>query len=371
MSLPPETTLDEVKVRIRNATKNPNVGRTEQVVLKEGPRAFRLATLMEIIKPDTGEVHHHVLKLDSIDRTKDGWFHKPAKSLSLEGSEQNNEIDRLFTFLKAHLDGKLNTTGELHILRSSDYDKLARLVDLIPNLASPDMVELVKLIVPRIKESAAYFSEFVEVFKASDAETVNHLATAARLVQYTQAFETLKALVETGDAQEATYQKLLAENAWMFGSEYSELLDRRKWTRDESVDFMLRRTSDNYVELIEIKTPFKESLFIRDPSHESYYPSARLSPVVGQVMKYIGEVERARDQILVKDKVDTLKVRARIIVGRDGTDEQQQALRTFNGHLHGIEIITYDQLMRIAQRVLNIFTGPAPEKAAMRESTPF
>jgi len=371
MPLPPETSLDDVKVRIRNATKNPNVGRTEQVVLKEGPRAFRLATLMEILKPETGETHHHVLKLDSIDRTKSGWFYKAEKSLSLEGSEQHNEIDRLFTFLKAHLEGKLNTTGDLHILSSGDYDKLTGLVDLIPNLASPDMVELVKLIVPRIKDSAAYFPEFVEVFKASDAETVNHLATAARLVQYTKAFETLEALVEAGNAPESAFQTLLAENPWMFGSEYSELLDRRKWTRDDNVDFMLRRTSDNYVELIEIKTPFKESLFIRDPSHESYYPSSKLSPVLGQVMRYIGEVERSRDQILVKDKVDPLKVRARIIVGRDGNEEQQQALRTFNGHLHGIEIITYDQLMRIAGRVLNIFSGPASEKASKRESNPF
>ena len=41
----------------------------------------------------------------------------------------------------------------------------------------------------------------------------------------------------------------------MLGSEYSELLDRRTWTRDDNVDFMLRRTADNYLEVIEIKTP--------------------------------------------------------------------------------------------------------------------
>jgi len=35
MSLPPESTLEDVKVRIRESVNNPNVGKIEQVVLKE------------------------------------------------------------------------------------------------------------------------------------------------------------------------------------------------------------------------------------------------------------------------------------------------------------------------------------------------
>lgn len=356
MSLPPEATFEEVKVRIRKATRNPNVGRTEQVVLKEGPRAFRLATLMEIIKPDSGDVHHHVLKIDSIDRTKKGWFYRPEKSVSLEGQEPD-EIDRLFCFMKAHLEGKLHSIGDLHILNSTEYEKLGKLIDLVPNLASPDMVELIKLIIPRIKESAAYLPDFVEAFSQADADTVGHLATAARVVQHTRAYDALKSLVEAGEPSEQVYQELLSGNPWMFGSEYSELLDRRKWTRDDNVDFMLRRTSDNFLEIIEIKTPFRDPLFIHDKSHDSYYPSSRLSPVIGQVMRYISEIERTRDQILSKDKYDTLKIRARIIVGRDGEEQHQSALRTLNGHLHRIEVLTFDQLLRIAARVLAVFEG--------------
>lgn len=356
MSLPAEATFEDVKVRIRTATRNPNVGRTEQVVLKEGPRAFRLATLMEIIKPDSGQVHHYVLKIDSIDRTKKGWFYKAEKSVSLEGQDPD-EIDRLFRFMKAHLEGKLHSTGDLHILTSSDYDKLGKLLDIVPNLASPDMVELVKLVVPRIKDAASYFQEFVETFGQSDAQTVAHLATAARLVQHTRAYNALNDLVAANEKPEQAYQELLSQHPWMFGSEYSELLDRRKWTRDDNVDFMLRRTSDNFLEIVEIKTPFSDPLFIHDRSHNSYYPSARLSPVLGQVMRYINEIERSRDQILSKDKCDTLKIRARIIVGRDGDEQQQSALRTLNGHLHRVEVITFDQLVRIASRVLTVFNA--------------
>ncbi len=365
MSLPPDSTLDDVKVRIVQSIKNPNVGKREQVVLKEGPRAFRLATLFEIMKPETGELHHYTLKIDSIDRKKAGWFYKPEKSVSLEGKETNDEIERLFLFLRAHLEGKLSdATGELHIIRSEEYEKLERLIDLIPNLSSPDMVELVKLILPRIEDASSYLPKFIETFENTNSETLEHVAVAACFVKHKQAYENLKLLVESEKCIENDFQSLLAANPWMFGSEYSELLDRRAWTRDDSLDFMLRRTADNYLEIVEIKTPFKEPLFIYDKSHDSYYPSSKLSSVLGQVMRYIAEIERDRDSILSKDKCDTLKIRARIIIGSDGPEGHQEALRNFNSHLHRIEVITFNQLIRIAGRVLSVF-----EEGALSEDS--
>lgn len=50
-----------------------------------------------------------------------------------------------------------------------------------------------------------------------------------------------------------------------------------------------------------------------------------------------------------------MKIRARVIIGRDGDDGQQIALREFNAHLHRIEVLTFDQLLRIADRVLSVF----------------
>ncbi|VAW78004.1 hypothetical protein MNBD_GAMMA15-807 [hydrothermal vent metagenome] len=116
-----------------------------------------------------------------------------------------------------------------------------------------------------------------------------------------------------------------------------------------------RRTVDRFLEIVEIKTPFKEALLRYDTSHDSYFPSAKLSAVMGQIIRYIEEVERDRDSILAKDGSDTLKIRARIIIGRDGDADHQNALRNFNAHLHRIEIYTFDQLLRVGKRVLNIF----------------
>lgn len=367
MPLPSESSLDDVKVRIREAYRNPNVGKIEQVVLRHGPRAFRLATLLQILDAN-GQPHHYSLKIDSIDKLKAGWFHKPEKSVRLEG-QNPDEIEHLARFLQAHLEGQLgNPTGELHVLRSEDYAKLEAFVGQIPGWATPDLVEAIKLIVPRIEGSAAYLPQFIQAFEGSDSETVKSIAIASRLVDHRRSYETLANLVETRHTQEQTFQNLLAQNPWMFGSEYSELLDRRIWTRDDNVDFMLRRTSDNYLEVIEIKTPFDDALLLKDKSHDSYYPSSKLSPVIGQVIRYIAELERDRDKIISKDKCDPLKVRARVIVGRDGNAAHQEALRSLNAHLHRLEIVTYDQLLRIAARVLDVFADDQ-ERAADADDT--
>lgn len=81
-------------------------------------------------------------------------------------------------------------------------------------------------------------------------------------------------------------------------------------------------------------------------------------------MRYIEEIERARESILSKDKLDTLKIRARIIIGRDSEDARQIAPRNFNSHLYRIEIITFDQLLRIAARVLSVFKDESKEAEA-------
>lgn len=356
MSLPSDATLDDVKVRIRAAYTNPNVGKISQVVLKDGPRAFRIATLMEIVNPETGEFHHYSLKLDHIDRTKaKGWFANPERSMRLEG-ESPDEIDRLYTFLHVIKQQTLGgSTGDLHIIRSEDYEKLETLLGSLPNLAQSDKIQLVRTILGQLDSKPTLVADLASAFYECPQETLSHIATAARFLEYREAFSKLKRLIDDPTTPEQCFQTHLAAHPWMFGSEYSELLNRRTWTRDDNLDYMLRRTIDGYLEIIEIKTAFSERLFIPDTSHDCYYPSSKLSPVIGQVMRYIEEVERSRDSILAKDNVDTLKIRARIIVGRTGDAQQVAALRNLNSHLYRIEVLTFDQLLRIASRVLQVF----------------
>ena len=354
-TLPPENTLDDVTIRIKKTYSNPNVRTITQAVLKDGPRAFKIATMLEVINPKSGEFHHYSLKIDHIDKTKAGWFAKPEKSVRLEGKDPD-EIEKLYLFLHASHENKLeDKTGELHLISSSDYAKLDNILSSIPNIANTDKLQLVNSILSQLDSESTSIEDFVSAFDTSNGDTLKHIATASRIIEYTRALNELKTLVEDPNTDEKAFQKHLEVNPWMFGSEYSELLPRKTWTRDDRLDYMLRKTVDDYLEIVEIKTAFEEPLFLHDTSHDSYYPSSKLSPVIGQVTRYIEEVERNRDSILAKDGADTLKIRARAIVGRDGDAGHQAALRNFNAHLHRIEIITYDQLIRIAERVLTMF----------------
>lgn len=347
--------LDEIKVKVTETQKNPNIGKTHQVFLKEGPRTFKLATIFEILAPSRNALHHLSLQIDTLSHTKLGWFQKLTGQIRLEG-EEPNEIKKLSSFLNAILrDHYPDEAGEFCVVSAQTFKNIEEILRILPQVKTKDRLRMATEILANIDSSTIELTEVVDIFKKSSPDALRNIAVASRYVEYKAALQEFNKLVETSDIGEPEIQKHLQANPWLFGSEYSELLDRRTWSRDNKMDFMLRRTVDGFLEIIEIKTPFKDSLLKYDSSHDSYYPSSKLSQVIGQIMGYIEEVERGRDFIIAKDNSDPLKIRARIIIGRDGDQAHQKALRNLNAHLHRIEIFTFDQLVRVGNRVLAIF----------------
>lgn len=215
--LPPDQTIDDVVVRIKQTFTNPNVRSITQVVLKEGPRAFKIATLLEVINPNTEEFHHYSLRIDHIDRTKAGWFAKPEKSVRLEGKEPD-EIEKLYQFLRAVFEKTLDgETGELHLIRGEDYAKLEQLLTALPNLPNTDKLQLVKSLLSELEGSESSVAEFVTAFEGGNDHAIKNIAAASRLIDYRRALETLKILVDDPFASEAHFQKHLENNPWMLG----------------------------------------------------------------------------------------------------------------------------------------------------------
>ncbi|MDH3975447.1 MAG: DUF4263 domain-containing protein [Deltaproteobacteria bacterium] len=366
---PPELSVEDIKVKIQATYANPNIGKTHQVVLKDGPRTYRIATIFEILDPAKGELHHLSLQLDSFDKTRVGWRTKPEKKICLDG-ENPDEINALSSFLNAVLSEQYpKKAGEFHVISKEQYKILSEITLLLPQLPGSRKLELFTALIGSLKDADIDIGDFVVTFQKTAPEAVKNIGIAARFVQYKDAFTHLKKLVEAPEIKEPEFQSHLKKNPWIFGSEYSELLDRRKWTRDQNFDFMLRRTVDGYLEIIEIKTAFSEPLFRYDSNHNSYYSSSKLSQVMGQTFGYIEEVERNRDSIIATDKLDPLKIRARIFIGRDGDENQQAALRTLNSHLHRVEVMTFDQLIRVAQRTLDIFQNEMKTDKEVTEDT--
>jgi Shedu protein SduA, C-terminal len=361
---PPETPLERdthlnppltVHVAQIDPQRFPDLSSLQSVILKDGPQARKEAKYTVILNRHTGDFHHDVVTIKTYKKRQGEWREDVEHTVTLSG-EGEDEIRKLLEFLLSARIRLAPADVSKFILIAApagDLD-MSAVQRSLHALSATDRIDVIADILENVSHDANLLRVLVE--RASrDPQLFAEAAAALNIARYKQAVDQLKGFIEQGSkVREAQFQELLTENPWMFGSEYSELLDRRHWTRDEQQDFVVRRTTDGYIELIEIKTPLEGTpLFNRDPSHRSYYAGAELSKVVGQVQNYIEKLDADRNAILANDREDTAKIRAKIIIGRDGDEEQQRALRRFNGYLHRIEILTFDQLLRIAQNVLS------------------
>src|SRR5690606_27335074 len=125
--------------------------------------------------------------------------------------------ERLYTFLHALKQGTLtDQRGELHLIRSDDYQQLESLLGALPNLATSDKIQLIRTIFDQIDEASSTAADSVAAFEESSPEALKHIATASRFVEYRYAYKKLKELVANPKTLEGAFQKHLSENPWMF-----------------------------------------------------------------------------------------------------------------------------------------------------------
>lgn len=357
----------KVYVDKRDPTVTPNLLGRKECVLKDGQadrsKVRRIARLTSVRDQHTGEHHHDTLSIKTIALTKEACTRDPTRSVQLGGDETR----RLADFLAANASGSVpSDTGGYLVTptKGSPADVIRALQDL----TTTDRMDALAMLLREASEKPAVLGDLVARL-AADESFIEKAAAAMNLAVYRQVLVRLEAMIEDPSVKEGQFQKLLEEQPWLFGSEYSCILDRRRWTRDEITDFVPRRTTDGRVELIEIKTPLHgKTLFNWDFSHKVWAPGIELSRVVAQAENYLEKLDRNRDGILANDREDVTKMRARIIIGRDNDDAQRDALRRHNGHLFRIEVITFDGLLAIARRVLRYFEDAPAEGYADQEA---
>ena len=357
----------KVQVKKYDPSERPNLSTECTITLKDGPRVRRIAKHLVVLDQHTGLYHHDTITIKSYKRTKDVSTLIQERSIALDGDETKTIIDYISSIRESTIPLK---TGAYHLMPSykpAETEALVRLLDA-GNSASVDALavvlqqavqrpELLRSVLERVAEQG-------DVFLAQAATVIN-------LFVYKKAVSDLERLIGDDNAKEVDFQRLLAENPWLFGSEYTQLLSNRHLTRDEQQDFLFVRTTDGYIEVVEIKTPLgSDPLFAYDRSHDTYYAKADLSKVLAQVENYLEKIDRRRDSILSDDGLDANKVRAKIFIGRDGDENQVRALRRLNGDRHRVEVVTFDGLLRIARRVLSYLetaVGPAEVETGQGE----
>lgn len=301
-----------------------------------GDRATKFA-VWGICDDQTGESKGKQLTVKTIDRIKarDGWEADPKKSITIN----NDEIDILRTFLCAL--PNLPIDGEFLVINADDAA-----VQLLNQLT--DSENITKL----------------SQLPSDELRLGQSLAAALNYVRMSQVLDEFEQLVKNGCGEcdgcknhrgcyEKTYQRFLEEHYWIFGSEYSELIPNRRFIKNKEVDFPLRRTVDGYLEVIEIKKPMEDLFTIHDGKIVAESPA--VAKAKWQVSEYLSSIDIKQNDLRVEDDIDVEKVRGKVIIGRiAGDDVQTKALRQLNALSTRIEVITYDQLIAIAQRMLDI-----------------
>lgn len=160
------------------------------------------------------------------------------------------------------------------------------------------------------------------------------------------------------DTVEHNWQAWFKENSWVLGTDFVKVLDEREVDTDNIVDYLMQ-AYDGFLDIVELKRPEGDLRFWRKLlDHGNYIPSTSLVKAITQASKYIYEVEREANSVKFLERVDNVKAikpRCLLIFGRseDWNDDQKEAYRILNAQYHSLTILTYDQVLDRAKRIIS------------------
>ena len=151
------------------------------------------------------------------------------------------------------------------------------------------------------------------------------------------------------------WQDWFKNKQWIFGSDVVQILDKRRTDYNNIYDYIIK-SYDGFVDLIEIKDP-KINFWAQSKDHNNYFPSVDLTKAITQCANYIHCLEkRINDKDIAVEIGNILKPRCTLVIGRSNnwTEEHFEAFRILNSMYHNINIITYDMLLKRAQKLCSI-----------------
>jgi hypothetical protein len=169
-----------------------------------------------------------------------------------------------------------------------------------------------------------------------------------------------------------SWQNWIYSNNWLFGVNYLKPIQKQKVGFDNIPDYLFP-TRDGFLDVLEIKKP-SPNVVEKDEHHaESYIWCRVANEAIGQVITYIQEMEDHRLEI--RDRINekygkeygidfhVIKPRAYILIGKSDNwrNKQKEALKRLNYSLHGIEVITYTDLLKRGESIIAMLeSGVSP-----------
>lgn len=161
-----------------------------------------------------------------------------------------------------------------------------------------------------------------------------------------------------------SWQSWIYRNNWLFGIQYQQPIEKQKINLSGSMPDYLFPTIDGFLDILEIKLPSNDVVIEDNSRPGSYRWCGETNKAIGQVVNYLNDIERLQLELSKKIKraygwdVFVIKPRAFIVSGmKKGWDEEKkEALRKLNYSLHGIEVLTYTDLVQRGQEIIQRYT---------------
>jgi hypothetical protein len=228
-----------------------------------------------------------------------------------------------------------------------------------------------KILLQHTTEAVKNLKEQKKLLK-SEIEQLEELQRSSNIALFQNRIKELKERLESKKQFAETrgknsWQTWIYNNNWLFGSNYQTPIEKEKIGFDSIPDYLFP-TIDGFLDILEIKLP-SHDVILDDNSHpHSFKWSGKASEAIGQVVTYLHEIEINQFQIQQRieenykelfneQKIFVIKPRAFILVGRnvDWSPEKRRALRKLNYSLHGIEVMTYDDLLNRGERIVEMY----------------
>ena len=301
------------------------------------------------------ELNRYFINFDDYRQSTQGKFYQMYRSVGLEAS---------LDFLIEKFSTDFEEEGRR--LAESRIDAAQReLPELVTRLGQrernrPDIMDGASRVVRSLTGQAR--------LSKKDIEALLRLRSEANIVHYKRSLKDLHDRLYAGTRYDEvrgakSWQKWIRGNSWLFGPMYLEPIDRSRVDFQDIPDFLFP-TLDGFMDILEIKLPTK-NVIVNDRNR--YFWSADTNRAIGQVTDYIHKMDR--NQLLLTQNINrtyseqlggpitVLRPRAFILIGTDEgwTEAQREGHRLLNYTLQGIEVMTYNELLRRGESVVELY----------------
>ena len=116
-------------------------------------------------------------------------------------------------------------------------------------------------------------------------------------------------------------------------------------------------TLDDFLDILEIKLPDRPAIRADSSRPNVHLWTADTNQAIGQVIKYKQQIELHQLELTRDPGITALKPRGFVLIGTEEgwTNQIREGFRLLNSTMIDIEVITYDELLRRGQRIIDLY----------------